>query len=144
MRLRADDSLVVGYVSDFYVLLRAIDEAMPTDAVLCLQGTTVAPDVREFLEQRQAADRPAIKPNSLWPKPRFFHLPLTGTNLAELRSLADQHAEPEVTDHLVVYRENQVLLWAHDAGDGYVALSLSARGRDQALPRSARRRVAQR
>jgi hypothetical protein len=52
-------------------------------------------------------------------------LPLAGTNLADLRLLAEVHAEPEVADHLVVYRDDAVLLWAHDAGDGYVALSRS-------------------
>ncbi|HEX9198148.1 MAG TPA: hypothetical protein VF865_01205, partial [Acidobacteriaceae bacterium] len=57
---------------------------------------------------------------TLWPKPKVFHIPLTGDNLADFRNLAENHAEPEVADHLVVYRGNDVLLWAHDAGYGYV------------------------
>lgn len=50
----------------------------------------------------------------------MFHLPLIGDNLADLRNLAEKHAEPEVADHLVVYRGDDVLMWAHDAGSGYV------------------------
>jgi hypothetical protein len=123
LRLSDDDALVVGYVEDFYALLRAIDEVMPRDAVLYLEGTSIVGEVAAFLDTRQLVDQPAIEANTLWPKPRFFHLPLTGTNLAELRALAEHHAEPEVADHLVVYRDIDVLLWAHDAGAGYVTVS---------------------
>ena len=117
------DAVRVGYVSDFYALLRAIDEAMPREAVLCLEGTTVAPDVASFLESRQATHRKRVAPNTLWPEPRFFHLALTGTDLSELRALAEQHAEPEIAQHLVVYRDHEVLMWAHDAGMDYVWVS---------------------
>jgi hypothetical protein len=121
--LAQDDELPIGYVSDLYALLRAIDEAMPRDAVLCFEGTSFAPDVSSFLEARQPPDPPEIAPNTLGPKNRFFHLPLTGTNLSDLRLLAEHHAEPEIADHLVVYRDRDVLLWAGDAGAGYVSAS---------------------
>ena len=121
--LKDDDALVVGYVKDFYALLRAIDEVMPEGAVLCLEGTSIVDEVAAFLDTRQPVDPPAVEANTLWPKPRLFHLPLSGTNLAELRALAEHHAEPEVADHLVVYRDRDVLLWAHDAGAGYVTAS---------------------
>jgi hypothetical protein len=50
-------------------------------------------------------------------------MPLTGANLAEFRTLAERHAAPEVGDHLVVHRGADVLLWAHDAGYGYVRVA---------------------
>ena len=118
--LDENDAVTVGYVKDFYRLLRAIDEAMPKDAVLYVEGTSIAPDVASFLESRPAPNPRRISANTLWPKPKVFHLPLTGDNLAEFRKLADKHAEPEVADHLVVYRGEAVYLWAHDAGYGYV------------------------
>ncbi len=118
--LKDADALEIGYVTDLYRLLRAIDEAMPKDAVLYLEASAIAPDVASFLESRPAQDRREIKANTLWPKPKVFHIPLTGDNLAQLRNLAEKHAEPEVADHLVVYRGEDVLLWAHDAGYGYV------------------------
>src|SRR3954447_22032065 len=123
LRLNEAETVGVGYVSDFYALLRAVDEAMPKDSTLCFEGTSVAPDVVAFLERRQAPIRSAIAPNTLWPKPQFFHLSLAGTDLSQLRELAEDHAEPEIADHLVVYREGRVLLWAHDAGFGYVEVS---------------------
>lgn len=114
------DAIEIGYVTDLYALLRAIDEAMPKDAVLYVEGVTIAADVASFLESRAAGDKRHIKPNTPWPKPKVFHLPLTGDNLADFRNLAEKHAEPEVADHLVVYRGDDVLMWAHDAGSGYV------------------------
>ena len=110
--------MVVGYVSDFYALLRAVDEAMPKDSTLCLEGTSVAPEVVAFLERRQAPVRSAIAANTLWPKSQFFHLSLAGTDLSQLRQLAEHHAEPEIADHLVVYREGRVLLTFLNTGPG--------------------------
>ena len=117
--LDENDAVTIGYVTDFHKLLRAIDEAMPKDAVLYLEGTP-DPDVASFLASRPAQDPRQISANTLWPKPKVFHLPLAGDNLAELRKLAAQHAPPEVADHLVVYHNEAVYLWAHDAGNGYV------------------------
>jgi hypothetical protein len=125
LRPPGEDAVFVGYVTDLYELLRAIDEVLPKDAVLSIEGTSIVPAIAEFLEARQVADPAEIEPGTLSPKPRFFHLPLEGTNLAELRALADNQAEPEVADNLVVYRGNDVLLWAHDAGYGDVELSRS-------------------
>ena len=117
--LDENDAVTIGYVTDFGRLLRAIDEAMPKNAVLYLEGRP-DPDVASFLESRPAQDPRQISANTLWPKPKVFHLPLAGDNLAELRKLAAQHAPPEVADHLVVYHNEAVYLWAHDAGYGYV------------------------
>src|SRR5437588_769919 len=48
-------SLPLGYVSDLYALLRAIDETMPKDATLYVEGSSIARAVREFLGARPAA-----------------------------------------------------------------------------------------
>lgn len=121
--LAEDDEVIVGYVSDLYALLRAIDEVMPGEAVLCIEGTSVAPEIVSFLESRQARHPRAIAPNTVGPNNHFFHLPLTGTNLSDLRLLAERHPKPEIADHLVVYRDRQILLWAGDAGSGHVSVS---------------------
>ena len=120
LRLDPADSITLGYGTDFHVLLRAIGEAMPEDAVLCLEGTDIGPVVTRFVEVRQPAEVPETEPNTIWPKPRFLHLPIAGTNLPELLAVSEGGEEYEVADHFVVYRGDQVLLWAHDAGDGYV------------------------
>ncbi|MBA2372396.1 MAG: hypothetical protein H0V71_12235 [Chloroflexi bacterium] len=119
------EDVVVGYVSDLYELLHAIDETMPTNSILYLEGTSIVQEVKDFLSAHQAAESREVEPNTRWPRPHTFHLPLEGTNLTELRQIADRYAEPEICDHLVVYRGDAVLLWAHDAGYGYVSVSRS-------------------
>jgi hypothetical protein len=122
--LRADAAIDLGYVSDFHILLRAIDEVMPTDAVLFLEGPATAPAVTAFLREREPADPPAMAENSHGRTDRF-HLPLADRNLAALRLLAEDHPSPEIALHLAVYRDRDVLLWAHDAGNGPVLLASS-------------------
>jgi hypothetical protein len=124
LRLRDEDAVEVGYVSDLYELLSAIDEAIPKDATLCLEGRPVS-EIRDYVELRAAVRPPKIEPGTIWPRQQFLHLPLEGANLAGLRALAERHAEPEIADHLMVYRDDEVLLWAPDAGDGLVVLAKS-------------------
>jgi hypothetical protein len=117
----------IGYVSDLYELLRAIDEVMPKDATLYVEGASIVREIKDFLGSHRAGSPREIARNTIWPKPKTFHLPLEATNLSELRALAEHHAEPEVCDHLVVYCDDKVLLWAHDAGYGYVDVGSSVR-----------------
>lgn len=119
------ESVLIGYVSSLNELLRAIDETMPKDAILYVEGTTIVREIKGFLISRQAEDLREIDSGGGWPKPNAYHMPLAGTNLAELRGLAEHQAAPEVCDTLVVYCGDGVLLWAHDAGYGYVELTRS-------------------
>jgi DNA-binding NarL/FixJ family response regulator len=122
--LRADAAIDLGYATDFHILLRAIDEAMPDDAVLALDGHATAPAISAWLHAREPAETPAMAPNSHG-KTEVFHLPLADGNLAALRLLAEDYPAPEIAFHLAVYRDRDVLLWAHDAGEGAVLLSRS-------------------
>jgi hypothetical protein len=104
-------------------LLAAVDDAMPKDAVLYLEGGSIAPEIAAFLAARPALEPREVARGTIWPTARTFHVPLTA--LPEVRALAERHAAPEVCDHLVVYRGDEWLLWAHDAGYGYVQLARS-------------------
>ena len=123
LRLEDDDAVSLGVVTDFHVLLDVIDEAMPNDAVLVLENTGFAPDVDEFLAAREPGAAPDVERGTLWPRSTLRQLPLEGSNLQELRELADRHAAPEVASHLTVYRGDGVLLTAFDAGDGEVRVN---------------------
>jgi len=76
LQLRDENAFEVGYVSDFYALLRAIDEAFPKEAVLYVEGTSIAPEISAFLRAHEATERRAVAPNTWFPKPSVFHLPL--------------------------------------------------------------------
>jgi len=145
LRLEPGDLTDLGPVRDLYGLLKAIDLAMPKEATLYVEGTSIAPEVRDYLGRRQGPAPRRVEPGTLWPKPQVFHLPLEGRKLEELRDLAERHAEPEICDHLVVYLDDRVLLWAHDAGSGHVELARSlpvqlANGFREALRQALRER----
>jgi hypothetical protein len=123
LRVRDEDVIDLGFAVDFHILLRAIDEAMPEDAILYLEGDATAPAVAAFLRLHDAPGRREVEPN-VRGEPAF-HLPLAGGNLAELRMLAESCASPEVAFHLAVYRGDEILLWAHDAGDGSLLVASS-------------------
>jgi hypothetical protein len=110
LRFEDEQLASLGHVSDLCALLRAIDETLPKDATHYVEGSSLSPDLMDFLARRRTATRHEVKVGTVWPKPKGFHLPLSGTNLGELRGLAARHAEPEICDHLVVYRESEVLL----------------------------------
>lgn len=119
-----DSRLNLGVVRDLYQLLRAIGEAIPPGAILYIEGTSIAPDVRDLLDSRSVAPRVQPTRGTIFPTPARYHLPLIDTNLEDLRQLAERHAEPEVCDHLVVYdTHGVVLLDAYDAGADEVHLN---------------------
>ncbi len=120
--LDSRDAIDLGYAIDFHILLRAIDETMPEDAILYLEGDATAPALAEFLREHEAIDRRELVANADG-KVVTFHLQLADGNLGELRALAENYAAPEVAFHLAVYRGDEVLLWAHDAGDGSLLLA---------------------
>jgi hypothetical protein len=124
LRLRDRDAIDLGYGIDFHILLRAIDEAMPKDAVLALEGDATAPAVAAFLREHEAADPRELVANASG-KVVVHHLPLADDNLGRLRVLAEDCASPEVAFHLAIYRGEEVLLWAHDAGDGSLLVAKS-------------------
>ncbi len=124
LQLRDGDAIDLGFATDFHILLRAIEHAMPKDAVLYLEGGATPRTLAAFLRARQAVERRDVTPNGRG-EAECFHLPLAGGNLQALRLLAEDCVSPEVARHLAVYRGDEVLLWARDAGNGPLLLAAS-------------------
>ena len=114
------DVIDLGRVRRLDTLLEALDAGMPADAVVYVEGTTFAADVHAALaalpsipkEQRRTDLR-----GTLLPVPESFHVPVRGGVLHVLRELEQRHASAEVCTHLAVYRGDEILALAHDAGD---------------------------
>jgi hypothetical protein len=121
--LQVERPISLGPIRDLYALLATIDDVMPAESVLYLEGTSIVPEIRAFLQSHGAEKTQSVARGTLWPRPRSYHLPLSGSNLSQLRQLAARHAEPEICDHLVVYQADQVLLSAYDAGSSHVYVS---------------------
>src|SRR3954468_3706067 len=120
LELRPAQAIDLGTATDFHTILRATDEALPHDAVLLLEGESIATPVAEFLRAHAAREPRELAPFG-GPRAPAFHLPLDA--LRDLRTLAEDHVRFEVATHLAVYRD-EILLWAPRAGDGVISLSL--------------------
>ena len=106
----------ISKVPDFPTFLRNLPILVPTDSVLCLEGTP-DDDIEVFL-----SERPAIYPNQLNQgflsmRPKLYYIPVTRENLQRLGDLAEHHAEPEICDHLRVYNKGRAILAWHDIMD---------------------------
>ena len=98
----------------FFSLLWA---ALPAVTTLFVEGTSIAPEVRKFLES--AAEAGAYLParNTIWPRPKQFRVRVDDSTMAQFSQLAARHAEPELADHLFVYSGDGPLLEWPDAFD---------------------------
>jgi hypothetical protein len=56
-----------------------------------------------------------IPMGTIFPKPAFYHLPITSENLKELAEIAERHAEYEIAGHVHVYVNHEILLQWFDA-----------------------------
>jgi hypothetical protein len=113
--LHVEEAINLGRAGDLDALLHAI-EALPDDAVLYVEGTSIAPDIEEFLRAHAIQSTTIITRGTAWPRSTTLHVRLDPGLVARLRELAERHAGPEICDHLVVYRDDDVLLSAYDAG----------------------------
>ncbi|MBI3318139.1 MAG: hypothetical protein HYZ90_03205 [Candidatus Omnitrophica bacterium] len=109
---------------DLPSLLRGIRTLFPNEAVLYLEGTSIAADVEEFIKRRQVGNPSKVEMSVIWPRPSVFHMSMSHDNVSELIALAEKRAIPEICDHLHVYQDGVVLLEGPDILDCCVSLSL--------------------
>ena len=103
----------LGHVTDVVPLLGALSRL---GATLFLEGTAIADDVLAALAAHKTTATRTDLSGTVWPDPISHHFTLTGRLVDVLRELADRSAQPELCDHLVVYRGNLIMLAAYDAG----------------------------
>jgi hypothetical protein len=109
---------------DFSRFFGALPRVVPEGSMLYIENTQFARDVNDYLVPRAVqAPQHAVKAGTIWPKPRFFHVPVTRPVMHGLAELAERHAAPEVADHMVVYRDSTILIEWYDAGFDPIFLS---------------------
>ena len=101
---------------DLTALIRALRDPALRPALLFVEGTSMDHEVEAFLAARAVEPLAEDLSGTKWPKSRQLHVPLDDQVVETLAGLAERLAPPEVCDHLVVYREDVLLLAAYDAG----------------------------
>ena len=114
---------VIKGFSDFPVFLKSLANLFPEGSVLYLEGTSIAREVQEFVTARAPERTTRVEIGTIWPCPQTLHLPLTVENIAGLAALAEKHALTEMCNYLHVYKDNTVLLEAHDVLDQCISLT---------------------
>jgi hypothetical protein len=71
--------------------------------------------VQQFLQHNPASESTSVKPGTIWPRPKIYHVECSAQNLEVLEELASRHAPPEIAMHVHLYRGQQVLLEWYDA-----------------------------
>jgi hypothetical protein len=113
----------VSKPNDFPAFLRVLPDIMPDGSILYLESSHTAPDVQTYLHTRQAVTTCKIAGATIWPRPEYFHIPITPENVAGLAELSEHYAVPEICDHLHVYKDGRMLLQWYDAPVDPLALS---------------------
>ncbi|MDC0358317.1 hypothetical protein OAO01_05825 [Oligoflexia bacterium] len=124
-------------VKDFTLFFENLSVLAPEDAVLFIEGTSMAQDVKEFLHSKSVEAPQDIKvgegpdPEDLPPERSYkvpliggelrvfprsdrFHIPAMHEHFLEIAKMSEHHAEIEMLDSLIVYRENVALLHWYD------------------------------
>lgn len=100
---------------DAPVLINALPRIMPSDAIAFLEGAPTSPQVIESLEAIEFVTPTQIEGGTIWPRPRYFHVPLTVANAEIIASLFERNSIPEICYHFHVYADHRMLLYWHDA-----------------------------
>lgn len=114
---------VIG-VRDSTEFFRALDSLVPEATTLVLEGSSVAKDVRAALRPHLEAEYTIVPAGKGWPDWRHaLRLRYSRELLTLLAALSERHAEPELCDHLHIFRLAEPLLSWHDAFDDPILVS---------------------
>ena len=79
------------------------------------EGTSISHDVKECYELHREDGKYLPKAQTIFPFSKKFRCKFSYNFMADLASLARKHAERELLDHVVLYKELEELLFWHDA-----------------------------
>ncbi len=101
---------------DFALFFSNLSGLIDGPAILAISGSSLDNNVKDYLDQIKVspANDTRCEPHFLGPD--GYHLQLTVESLDGLAQLSEHHAEPEIADHMIVYRDSNVLLEWYDAG----------------------------
>ena len=112
-RLEGDSWQVTGIriAADF---LREVPALLPDATTMYLEGQPY-PDVQAFLSEYIDQSTYGAPIGTTWPKPQLYSLTVSPQFFARFAALAEHHAEPEICDHVHLYKDYDPLANWFDA-----------------------------
>lgn len=108
----------------FSHFLKGLGPLFSPEETLYLEGCSIHPKVRAFLEAHAAPSPVKVALGSSWPRPLTFHMALEPVAVEELFVLALRYTVNDFCDRVHVYRGNEVLLDGHDILDQQCKVTL--------------------
>lgn len=105
----------------FKILIRYFPDA----TTLFLEGTVIADDVKKCYVKHLETGNYLPGSQTIFPKSNGFRCAFSSGLMDEMALLAEQHSEPELLDHLFLYKGNDSLLEWHDAFANIILLPCS-------------------
>ncbi len=105
----------------FKLLIRYFPDA----TTLFLEGTAITDDVKKCYEKHLESGDYLPRSQTIFPKSNIFRCTFSSGLMEEMALLAEHHAEPELLDHLSLYKGNNSLLEWHNAFANIILLPYS-------------------
>jgi hypothetical protein len=87
----------------------------PEATTLYVEGGSIAPDLKNCYRTHREEGSYLPRAQTMFPRSEKFRCRFSANLVDALAVLAEQHAEPELLDHLTLYRDSEELLVWHDA-----------------------------
>ena len=108
---------------DSSLFFRLMAKYFPDVTTFYAEGTGISPDVIEYYERHLDEGEYLPRRQTVFPRSRRFRCSFSPEFMAGLTRLAEHHAEPELLDHLFLYKGNDPLLEWHDAFANAILIS---------------------
>jgi hypothetical protein len=102
-------------IRDSSAFFRELPMLLPNDAILYFEGISVAKDVKLYLQLNSISPNFELPKGTIWPRSAIFHVPINAAFMEGLARMAENHAEPEICDHLQAYTGEKIVLAWFDA-----------------------------
>ena len=94
---------------------RVLPEYFPGATTFFAEGTSISEDVIECYKAHFEEGDYLPGAQTIFPKSGKYRCKFSKELIEELMSLSERHAEPELLDHLSIYKNNEPLMEWHDA-----------------------------
>lgn len=108
---------------DTAAFFELLPKCFPDATTLFLEGTSIARDVKHRLSGHAEKGPHLPGRQTLWPLSTRLRYRFSLSLCAELEAMAKCHAQPELCDHLSLYRDEEELLGFHDFGANNIYVS---------------------
>lgn len=100
---------------DSAAFFRLLPAHFPEATTLYVEGTSIAEDVLACYGRHAEAGEFLAERGTIFPRSQKLRCRFSAELCAELAALSEVQAEPELLDHLHVFKDTQFLLYWHDA-----------------------------